>query len=154
LDYTSMLQVIPQERQTLKQDRNLDAETDAEAVEGCCFSGILIMACSAFFLIESSTTMPRVISITRWGLWINFHICAASLGSFILCRSCADQHSCYEVMCTRVMLSQEDSTSSNLCSLHYFSLLFLSSSYCFSLLFLNTLSFTFITTTFYIYTRF
>ena len=36
----------------------------AEAMEGCCFTGLLLMACSACFLIEPRTTSPGMAPLT------------------------------------------------------------------------------------------
>ena len=52
--------------QELKQNRNLEAGTEAEAMEGSC---LFPMACSACFLIEPRTTSSRVaLPIMGWVL--------------------------------------------------------------------------------------
>ena len=50
--------------QELKQDRNLETGADAESVEGCDLTGLLLAACSACFLVEPKTTSPRMASPT------------------------------------------------------------------------------------------
>jgi len=51
--------------QELKQDRNLEAEAEAEAM----ITGLLLMACSACFLIEQKTTsLGRAQSTMGWAL--------------------------------------------------------------------------------------
>ena len=50
--------------QELKQNRNLEAGTEAKAMEGNC---LFLMACSACFLIEPRTTSSRVaLPIMDW----------------------------------------------------------------------------------------
>lgn len=51
--------VHPQRKsaQEPKQDRNLEAGADAEAMEGCCLLAFFPMDCSACFPIEPRTTI-------------------------------------------------------------------------------------------------
>lgn len=44
------------------QDRNLNAGTEAETVEECCFLAFSPVSCSATFLLPPSTTCPVVAS--------------------------------------------------------------------------------------------
>jgi hypothetical protein len=59
--------------QELKQSRNLEAGADAEAMEGwVLLTDLLLMACSACFLIEPRTTSPVMVPPTvGWALPIN-----------------------------------------------------------------------------------
>ena len=55
--------------QELKHGRDPEAEADAEAMEGCCFTDLLPTAFSVFFLIQSRTTRPNMATPTMgWAL--------------------------------------------------------------------------------------
>ena len=61
MSYISMSLFI---RTGTQQVKNLEAEADAEAMEGCC-----LLACSACFLVESRTTnLGMAQSTMGWAL--------------------------------------------------------------------------------------
>jgi hypothetical protein len=62
--YTSTLLFITKEVRTGTQ-AGQEAGADAEAMEGCSFTGLLPLACSACSLIVPKTTSPEMVPPTR-----------------------------------------------------------------------------------------
>jgi hypothetical protein len=65
LAYTFILLLITKEVMTGTQAGSQEAGADAEAMEGCFFTGLLLLACSACSLIEPKTTSPEMVPPTR-----------------------------------------------------------------------------------------
>jgi hypothetical protein len=64
LAYTAILLLITKEVMTGTQ-AGQEAGADTGAIEGCFFTGLLLLACSACSLIESKTTSPEMVPPTR-----------------------------------------------------------------------------------------